>query len=68
MESEADIRGRMAKAADEMSHYTEYDYVIINNDIDEAISKAQLIMDAEHNKRRRMVGLSDFVRGLKDGL
>lgn len=68
LESEADIRGRMAKAADEMSHYTEYDYVIINYDIDEAIHKAQTILDAERIKRRRIVGLSDFVRGLKGGL
>lgn len=67
-ESEADIRGRMSKAADEMSHYSEYDYVIINNDVDVAIRKAQLILDAERLKRRRMVGLSDFVRGLKEGL
>lgn len=68
LESEADIRGRMAKAADEMSHYSEYDYVIINNDIDEAIRKAQLILDAERMKRRRYSGLSQFVRGLKDGI
>ncbi len=68
LESDADIRGRMSKAADEMSHYTEYDYVIINNDIDEAIKKAQTILDAERIKRRRIVGLSNFVRGLKDGL
>ena len=68
MESESDIRGRMEKAADEMSHYTEYDYVIINEDVDEAIRKAQLILDAERIKRRRMVGLSEFVRGLKGGL
>lgn len=68
MESESDIRGRMSKAASEMSHYTEYDYVIINENIDEAIRKAQLILDAERIKRRRMVGLSDFVRGLKEGL
>ncbi len=68
MESDTDIRGRMSKAADEMSHYTEYDYVIINRNVDEAIGKAQLILDAERIKRRRMVGLSDFVRGLKDGL
>tara|TARA_B100001989_G_C24550931_1_gene474645 strand:+ start:1812 stop:2468 length:657 start_codon:yes stop_codon:yes gene_type:complete len=67
-ESEADIRGRMSKAADEMSHYSEYDYVIINNDVEEAIRKAQLILDSERLKRRRMVGLSDFVRGLKEGL
>lgn len=68
MESETDIRGRMSKAADEMSHYSEYDYVIINNDIDEAIRKAQLILDAERLKRRRIAGLSNFVRGLKDGI
>lgn len=68
LESETEIRGRMAKAADEMSHYTEYDYVIINEDIDEAIRKAQLILDAERLKRSRMVGLSDFVKSLRDGL
>ncbi|MCB1650858.1 MAG: guanylate kinase [Alphaproteobacteria bacterium] len=68
LESEEDIRGRMSKAADEMSHYTEYDYVIINHDIDQATAQAQLILDAERLKRRRLSGLSDFVRGLKDGL
>ncbi|GJL85660.1 MAG: guanylate kinase [Micavibrio sp.] len=67
-ETEEQIRGRMAKAADEMSHYSEYDYVIINTDIDDAIAKAQLILNAERIKRRRAVGLSDFVRGLKEGL
>ncbi len=67
-ESEEQIRGRMSKAADEMSHYSEYDYVIINNDVDEAIAKAQLILDAEKLKRQRQVGLSDFVKGLKEGL
>ena len=67
-ESEEQIRGRMSKAADEMSHYTEYDYVIINNDVDEAVKQAQLILDAERIKRRRIVGLSDFVRGLMNGL
>ncbi len=68
LESDSDIRGRMSKAASEMSHYTEYDYVIINDDIEEATRKAQIIIDSERIKRRRMVGLSNFVRGLKDGL
>lgn len=68
LESEADIKGRMSKAADEMSHYTEYDYVIVNHEINDAIAKAQMILDSERLKRRRMVGLSDFVRGLKGGL
>jgi len=68
LESETQIQGRMSKASDEMSHYLEYDYVVINNDINDAIKKAQLILEGERLKRRRMVGLSDFVRGLKDGL
>lgn len=68
LESETDIRGRMSKAADELSHYTEYDYVVVNEDVDEAIAKAQTILDAERIKRRRIVGLADFVRGLKNGL
>lgn len=68
LESEEDIRHRMSKAESEMSHYSEYDYVIINNNVDVAIKKAQLIMDGERLKRRRTVGLSDFVRGLMGGL
>ena len=67
-ETDTEIRGRMSKAADEMSHYSEYDYVIINNDIDNAITMAQQILDVERIKRRRLVGLSDFVRGLREGL
>lgn len=67
-ETEAEIRGRMAKAADEISHYSEYDYVIVNEEIDRAIEKAQLILNAERIRRSRMVGLSDFVRGLREGL
>ncbi|MEM6781446.1 MAG: guanylate kinase [Pseudomonadota bacterium] len=66
-ESEREIRGRMDKASDEMSHYLEYDYVLINEDIEYTIDQAQLILDAERLKRDRKVGLSDFVRQLKDG-
>ncbi len=67
-ETDEDIRGRMSKAANEMSHYSEYDYVIVNHDIHEAIRKAQLILDAERLKRTRIEGLSAFVRSLKDGM
>lgn len=67
-ETEAEIRGRMAKAADEISHYSEYDYVIINEEVEAAIARAQIILDAERIRRERMVGLSDFVRGLREGL
>jgi len=68
LESETDIRGRMSKASDELSHYTDYDYVIINKDVERAVSKAQTILDAERIKRQRLIGLSEFVRGLKSGL
>jgi len=67
-ETEAQIRHRMSKAAAEMSHYSEYDYVIINEDINHAIEKAQTILDGERLKRRRTQGMSDFVRGLIGGL
>jgi guanylate kinase len=67
-DSEEAIRLRMDKAADEMTHYSEYDYVLINNNVDIAIAQAQNILDSERLKRHRIVGLSDFVRGLKDGL
>lgn len=67
-DTEEEIRNRMAKAEDEMTHYQEYDYVIVNEDIDETIRKAQLILDAERLKRHRAQGLSDFVRGLKQGI
>lgn len=68
LETETQIRERMSKASDEMTHYSEYDYVLINKDIESTIEKAQLILDAERLKRHRLTGLSDFVRGLKDGL
>jgi guanylate kinase len=67
-ETEEQIRHRMSKAADEISHYSEYDYVIVNNDIEEATAKAQTILDCERLKRHRAQGLSGFVRGIIGGL
>lgn len=67
-DSEEIIRHRMDKASDEMTHYSEYDYVLINKDFETAIEQAQTILEAERLKRHRMVGMSDFVRGLKEGL
>jgi len=67
-ESRAQIEDRMDKAANEMSHYSEYDYVLINDDFDRTIAQAQLILDAERLKRHRVGGLSDFVRSLKSGI
>jgi guanylate kinase len=59
------ILHRMAKAADEMSHWAEYEYVVINNDLDQAFADVTAILAAERLKRERQPGLSDFVRGLQ---
>ena len=64
-DSDEVIRGRMAKAADEMSHWAEYDYVVINTDVDRAFAQVQSILAAERLKRERQTGLSDFVRRLQ---
>jgi guanylate kinase len=62
------IRRRMAKAADEMSHWAEYDYVVINHDIEQAFKDVCAILAAERLKRVRQTGLSDFVRSLQAGI
>lgn len=62
------IHRRMAKAADEMSHWAEYDYVVINRDLDQAFADVVTILAAERLKRERQSGLSDFVRGLQSKL
>lgn len=59
------IHRRMAKAADEMSHWQEYDYVVINHDLDDTFGNVLAILAAERVKRDRQIGLSDFVRGLQ---
>src|SRR6516165_9934688 len=59
------IHRRMAKAADEMSHWAEYDYVVINRDVDQTFADVAAILAAERLKRERQSGLSDFVRGLQ---
>jgi guanylate kinase len=61
------IASRMAKAADEMSHYLDYEYVIVNYDVENSVHQVQTILEAERLKRRRQIGLSDFVRQLQEG-
>jgi guanylate kinase len=59
------IRSRMAKAADEMSHWAEYDYVVVNRDLERAFDDVRAVLAAERLKRERQTGLSAFVRGLQ---
>jgi guanylate kinase len=57
----------MAKAADEMSHYAEYDYVVVNRNIGTSLDRIKAILTAERLKRDRQPGLSDFVKALREG-
>jgi guanylate kinase len=67
-DSSSTVAKRMAKAADEISHWPEYDYVIVNEDINVAGAQIDAILTAERLRRRRRVGLTQFVRGLTKGL
>jgi guanylate kinase len=66
-DSHAEVARRMAKAADEMSHWAEYDYIIVNRDIESSTRRVQAILEAERLRRDRQVGLSDFVKALREG-
>ena len=59
------VRARMAKALDEVSHYAEYDYVVINSDLETSIEEVRSILRAERRRRTRQTGLTDFVNLLR---
>ncbi|TFV75192.1 guanylate kinase [Bradyrhizobium frederickii] len=67
-DSDEVIRKRMSRASHEMSHWAEYDYIVINHDVDEAFAEVQSILKAERLKRERRIGLVGFVRGLQGQL
>lgn len=62
------VAKRMAEASAEISHWAEYDYVIVNADLDASIAGLKSILAAERLKRERQLGLSLFVRDLQSGL
>jgi len=61
------VRARMAKSTDEMSHWPEYDYVVVNdnNDLEASVQRVQAILAAERVRRVRQTGLADFVNRLR---
>ncbi len=61
------VAARMAKSAEEMSHWPEYDYVIVNRDIDESVAEVAAIVTAERRRRTRQLGLAEFVNRLRAG-
>uniref|UniRef100_Q07LF0 Guanylate kinase n=1 Tax=Rhodopseudomonas palustris (strain BisA53) TaxID=316055 RepID=Q07LF0_RHOP5 len=67
-DSDEVIRKRMSRASDEVSHFAEYDYIVINHDIDEAYAEVLSVLRAERLKRERRSGLTAFVRELQQQL
>jgi guanylate kinase len=63
-DSDEVVGKRMAKAASEISHWPEYDYVVVNSDLDRALFKVRSILEAERARRTRLVGVGDFVAEL----
>ena len=61
-DSDKEVKKRMAEANSEITHWPEYDYVIVNDDIKETLKKLKSILNAERLKRNRQTGLTDFVR------
>ncbi|MGF1455391.1 MAG: guanylate kinase [Alphaproteobacteria bacterium] len=61
------VARRMAQAGTEMSHWAEYDYVIVNRDRTEALGQVCAILTAERLRRQRQIGLTDFVAKLRTG-
>ena len=67
-DSDAVIKGRMSRASHEMSHWAEYDYIVVNRKVDDAFADVQSILKAERLKRVRQIGLVEFVRDLQSQL
>ena len=66
-DSDTVVAQRMAKAADEMSHWPEYDYVVVNRALEASVREVQAILAAERLRRDRQIGLGDFVKALREG-
>src|SRR6059058_2238570 len=64
-DSDEVIRGRMSRASHELSHWAEYDYIVVNHNVDDAFAEVQSILKAERLKRERRIGLTEFVRKLQ---
>ena len=63
-DSDAVIAERMRRAAGEIEHWAEYDYVLVNDDMDRCLGEVRAVVAAERLRRNRQLGLTDFVRGL----
>lgn len=62
------VQRRMAGASNEIQHWDEYDYVVVNRAVEESLAAVRAVLDAERHKRERQVGLADFVHKLQHDL
>lgn len=67
-DSDEVVARRMAEASEEISHYSEYEYIIVNDDVDNTFRELQAILHAERLRLERQTGLSNFVKRLRDAL
>lgn len=65
-DSDAVMAGRMAKSRDEISHWAEYDYVLVNDDLERTFGHLTTVLEAERLRRERQPALSEFVRRLNE--
>ena len=65
-DSLAVVKHRMSKVSDELSHYPEYQYVIVNSEIRDSVDQVEQILSAERCKIERQIGLHDFVQNLRN--
>ena len=61
------ITRRLRNAAEEIPHWNEYDYILVNRDLDKSFTRLRSILTAERLRRERQLGLSDFVKALREG-
>lgn len=66
-DSEEEINKRLGKARDEIAHYKEFQYVLVNRDLDDSIAKVRAIITAERQRRHRLPNIPAFVDTLKPG-
>jgi len=65
-DTKEEMKKRMSLAQDEISHFPEYDYVVVNNDLDSCVTKIQNIIIAERHKKSRQFNLTEFVNKFRD--
>ena len=64
-DSKIEVKKRMSQASDEISHYMEYNYIVINNNLEDASNQVLSILKAERLKRKRLVNLNEFITFLR---